>query len=469
MLRPFLRSFDFRFTVLNNRLWIGAFAVFFYPLFWLRYHIHKHIRRSVVPANGAVNDVANAAQMSLNDPEWGKRGNKSDGPPDLNEIFNKFGQKLNNLFGNKGNRSGNNGGNNNTPGGMGTPSRAALGGGLAIAIVVALGVWLASGFYIVEEGTRGVVLRLGKYTQTTTPGPNWRLPYPFETVKNVNVAEVRAIEIGHRNNQKTKVPEESLMLTEDQNIVDVQFAVQYTLKSPEDFLFFNKDPQEAVRQAAETSMREIVGKSKMDFVLYEGRADIGSRAKLLMQKILDLYKTGIQISTVTMQNAQPPQQVQNSFDDAVRAKQDRERLKNEGEAYANDILPRTKGAAARLMEEAQGHKQRVIAYAQGDATRFVQVLSEYEKAPAVTRERLYLDAMQQVMQNASKVYVDQKGGQNLLYLPLDKLIQSASPTSVPANSDNSTPRNVVSGTPDVPVTTAAPAVDNSRANSLRNR
>ena len=209
----------------------------------------------------------------------------------------------------------------------------------------------------------------------------------------------------------------------------------------------------------------------MDFVLYEGRADIGARARVLMQTILDRYKTGVQVSTVTMQNAQPPQQVQNSFDDAVRAKQDRERLKNEGEAYANDILPKTKGAAARLMEEAQGHKQRVIATAQGDASRFSQVLSEYEKAPGVTRERMYLDAMQQIMQSASKVLVDQKGGQNLLYLPLDKLIQSTAPSAAPINSDNSTPRNVAAAAADnaVTSTTVAPPVDTSRANLLRNR
>ena len=452
---------------LNQRALLWPLAVLAYPAFWLGYQIKKMRGKASIIAAGA--EVGNnATEMSLNDPQWGKRGgNKDEGPPDLNEIFNKLGQKLNNLFGKKAN-TGNGGGNDNFSGG---PSKAAMGGGFALAFGLALAVWLASGFYIVEEGKRGVELRLGKYNQTTQPGPRWRIPYPFESVEVVNVSQVRAIEVGHRNNQKTKVPEESLMLTEDQNIVDVQFAVQYTLKSPEDFLFFNREPDEAVRQAAETAMREIVGKSKMDFVLYEGRADIGARARVLMQTILDRYKTGVQVSTVTMQNAQPPQQVQNSFDDAVRAKQDRERLKNEGEAYANDILPKTKGAAARLMEEAQGHKQRVIATAQGDASRFSQVLSEYEKAPGVTRERMYLDAMQQIMQSASKVLVDQKGGQNLLYLPLDKLIQSTAPLAAPINSDNSTPRNVTPTALDTPATSAvitAPA-DTTRANSLRNR
>jgi membrane protease subunit HflK len=229
--------------------------------------------------------------------------------------------------------------------------------------------------------------------------------------------------------------EEALMLTQDQNIVDVQFAVQYTLKSPEEYLFNNRMPDEAVRQVAETAMREIVGRSKMDYVLYEGRGEIASRAKILMQKILDRYTTGIAISTVNLQNAQPPEQVQGSFDDAVRAKQDKERLKNEGEAYANDILPKARGLAARLLEEASGHKQRVVSNAQGDSSRFSAVVTEYEKAPQVTRERMYLETIQQIMQSTSKVLVDQKGGQNLLYLPLDKIMQMASPSQQSTGAD----------------------------------
>jgi membrane protease subunit HflK len=230
--------------------------------------------------------------------------------------------------------------------------------------------------------------------------------------------------VGYRANVKSKMLKESLMLTDDENIIDIQFAVQYILKSPEDYLFNNRHPDEAVHQAAETSIREIVGKSKMDFVLYEGRAEIAARAAKLMQDILDRYKTGISISKVTMQNAQPPEQVQASFDDAVKAGQDRERAKNEGQAYANDVIPRARGAASRLLQEADGYKQRVIANAQGDASRFKQILVEYSKAPKVTRDRMYLDTIQQMMTNSSKVLVDQKGGNNLLYLPLDKLIQS---------------------------------------------
>ena len=392
----------------------GAAALLAYPMYRVRHWLGM---KRVAPFA----DRGTAADMSMNDPQWGKRGGKNDGPPDLDEILRKFNQKLSSLFGQKNSNNGSDGGGT---GGSGAPSAAMMGGVVVLGLGLAISFWLASGFYIVQEGTRGVELRLGKYSQTTQAGLRWRWPYPIETNEIVNVSQVEAVEIGHRNNQKTKVKEEALMLTQDQNIVDVQFAVQYTLKSPEEFLFNNKDPKEAVRQVAETAMREIVGKSKMDFVLYEGRGDIAARTKLLMQQILDRYKTGIQISIVNLQNAQPPEQVQNSFDDAVRAKQDRERLKNEGEAYANDILPRARGAAARLLEEANGHKQRVIANAQGDASRFSQVLTEYDKAPGVTRERLYLDTMQQVMQSTTKVVVDQKGGNSLLYLPLDKLMQA---------------------------------------------
>jgi membrane protease subunit HflK len=431
-----MRSFD-------RSVLIWPFAVASYPYFWVR---HRLQQRAV--SNGVL-------EMAGEDPQWGKRGGggNNDGPPDLDEILKKFNQKLGNLFGQK---PGSSGGNS----GSGVPAGAA-GGIFALAAGVAVSIWLATGFYIVEEGSRGIELRLGKYTQTTSPGPRWHWPYPIETQEVVNVQQVRSLEVGHRNNQKTKVPEEALMLTEDQNIVDVQFAVQYTLKSPEEFLFNNRNPDEAVRQAAETAMREIVGRSKMDFVLYEGRGDIAARARTLMQQILDRYKTGIQVSIVNLQNAQPPQQVQASFDDAVRAKQDRERLKNEGEAYANDILPKAKGAAARLMEEANGHKQRVVANAQGDASRFTQVLAEYDKAPGVTRERLYLDMMQQVLQSTSKVVVDQKGGNSLLYLPLDKLIQATAAQSVAPQSTETAPRVTV--TPDPP----AAAPDARR--DLRNR
>ena len=421
----------------SSGLWLAAVAA--YPFYYLRYRWTR--RMSIQATNGGVSEMS--------DPQWGKRGG-NEGPPDLDEILKKFNQKLGGLFGGAGGDSGN-----------GPSGKNMLTGGFALAAGLGLSIWLATGFYIVDEGKKGVELRLGRYTQTTAAGPRWHWPYPIETVEVVNVQNNRAIEVGHRNNQKTKVREEALMLTEDQNIVDVQFAVQYTLKSPEEYLFNNREPDEAVRQVAETAMREIVGKSKMDFVLYEGRGDIAARARILMQAILDRYKTGILISTVNLQNAQPPEQVQASFDDAVRAKQDRERLKNDGESYANDILPKARGAAARLIEEGNGHKQRVIANAQGDASRFTQVLAEYEKAPGVTRERMYLDVMQQIMQSTSKVYVDQKGGQNLLYLPLDKIIQMSGQSGAP--SEITPPR--VSALPEAPAVT----VDSGRARDVRSR
>jgi membrane protease subunit HflK len=352
------------------------------------------------------------ALMSLNDPQWGKRPNQ--GPPDLDEIWRDFNRKLAGLFGRRG------GGGGDDPQG---PDMKVFGGGAGLLLGLIVAVWLASGFYIVYEGQRGVVLRFGKFVETTMPGPRWHLPYPIETAEVVNVAGVRSVEVGYRNNVKSKVLKESLVLTDDENIVDVQFAVQYIIKSPTDYLFKNRVPDDAVLQAAEAAIREIVGKNSMDFVIFEGRAEVAARAHKLMQEILDRYDTGIGIQKVTMQNAQPPEQVQASFDDAVKAGQDRERQKNEGQAYANDVIPRAKGMAARLQAEAEGYRQRVIERAEGDASRFRQIVTEYNKAPQVTRERLYLDAMQQILTNTTKVVVDQKGGSNLLYLPLDKIMQ----------------------------------------------
>jgi membrane protease subunit HflK len=299
--------------------------------------------------------------------------------------------------------------------------------------------WVSSGFYIVNEGQRGVVLRFGKYVETTQAGLRWHMPYPVEIVESVNLSQVRTVEIGYRNNVRSKVLKESLMLTDDENIIDIQFAVQYILKNPEEFLFNNREPESAVMQAAETAIREVIGKTKMDFVLYEGREQVAAQTTVLMQEILDRYKIGVAISKVTMQNAQPPEQVQAAFDDAVKAGQDRERQKNEGQAYANDVIPKARGNAARLMEEAEGYKQRVIVSSEGDASRFKQILVEYSKAPGVTRDRMYLDMMQQVLSSSTKILVDQKSGNNLLYLPLDKLIQNSGPSPAPAQITETPP------------------------------
>ena len=368
--------------------------------------------------------------MAWNDPQWGNQGgggNKNaGGPPDLDELWKNVNRRLNEIFGKK---SGGGGGEEPPRVGGGFQREFKIPGGAGLLIGLAVVVWLASGFYIIDAGERGVVLRFGKFAETTMPGPRWHLPYPVETVEVVNVEQVRTVEVGYKGNVKSKVLNEALMLTDDENIVDLQFSVQYLLKDPEDYLFTNRHPDEAVKHAAETAMREIVGKSKMDYVLYEGRADIAVRATQLMQGILDRYKTGIQISKLNMQNAQPPEQVQAAFDDAVKAGQDRERFKNEGQSYANDVIPKARGVASRLLEEAQGYKERVVAQSEGEASRFKQVLVEYSKSPQVTRERLYQDTMQQVLSNTTKVMVDDKQGGNLLYLPLDKLMnmtQSAS-------------------------------------------
>jgi membrane protease subunit HflK len=266
------------------------------------------------------------------------------------------------------------------------------------------------------------VLTFGKYHHLAPAGFNWRWPYPIQNHEIVNVSQVRTMEVGYRSSVRNKLPKEALMLTDDENIIDIQFAVQYKLKDAANWLFRNRDQDEMIRQVAETAMREIVGKNKMDFVLYEGREKIALDAGQLMQEIVDRYKAGVSITNVTMQGVQPPEQVQAAFDDAVKAGQDRERQKNEGQAYANDVSPKARGAASRLMQESEAYRARVTANAQGDASRFKQVLAEYQKAPAVTRDRMYLETMQQIFSSTTKVMVDAKNGNNLIYLPLDKLI-----------------------------------------------
>jgi membrane protease subunit HflK len=364
--------------------------------------------------------------MSLNDPNWGRGGGNrgpgggNQGPPDLDELWRNFNRKLNDMFGRR------------RPGAeppARLPSGAQFGGGAGLILAIIVAVWLASGIYIVVEGQRGVVLTFGQFAKLTSSGLNWRLPWPIQSHEIVNLAQVRSVEVGYRNTIKTKVAKESLMLTDDENIVDVQIAVQYLVRDAREYLFNNRRPDDSVLQAAETALREVVGKNKMDFVLNQGQK-IADDATPLMQTILDRYKTGIQISKVNMQNAQPPEQVQGAFDDVQKAGQDRERQKNEGEAYFNDVVPKARGVGQRLMLEAEGYRARVIASAEGDASRFKQVLTEYAKAPAVTRERIYIDTMQQIYTSTSKVMLDYKGGGNLLYLPLDKLMQQVAPAVI---------------------------------------
>ena len=394
--------------------------------------------------------------MPPNEPQWGKKNNE--GPPDLDEILRKLQQKISGLLGLRPRPAGTPGG-----GGGGGNMGNAVGGGMVFVVFLIIAVWLASGFYIVDEGRRGVVLRLGRYVETTQPGPRWHVPYPIETVEVVNVSQVRTVEVGYRGNPKNKQPQEALMLTDDENIVDIQFAVQYTLKSPEDYLFKNRNPDDNVLQAAETAIREVVGKSPMDFVLSKGRSEISARVKKLMQEILDKYETGINVTTVNLQSASAPEQVLPAFEDVVRAQQDRERFKNEGQAYANDVVPKAQGIRSRLIEEAAGYKQSVVNTAQGDAARFRSILAEYERAPQVTRERIYLDTMQQVLSATSKVIVDQKGGQNLLYLPLDRIMQMST------QAQGSTVTIDTSRTGSEPAPPVVPDNIPTRRDSLRSR
>src|SRR5262249_6962043 len=353
--------------------------------------------------------------MSLNDPQWGKRGNS--GPPDLDEIWRNASRRLNEILGRRGPSSTDGGGD----GGRGGRGRPLAGAGILIALIVL--VWLASGFYIVDEGRRGVVTRFGKYTETTGPGARWHLPFPIEAVELVDFSQTRRVEGGYRVNPKSKKANEAPMLTDDENIIDVLFAVQYNLKSAEAYVFNVRKPGQIIHVRAPTAMGEIVGKAKMDFVLYEGGEQIAKSAEKLMQEMLDRYNTGVFIQKVALQSVQPPDKVQAAFDDAVKAGQDRDRFRNEGQAYANDVVPRARGNAARLIEEENGYQAEVVEKAEGDASRFRQIQIEYARAPAVPRDRLYLDMMQSVLGNTSKALVDQKSaGNSLLYLPLDKLI-----------------------------------------------
>jgi membrane protease subunit HflK len=355
------------------------------------------------------------------------RGGGNQGPPDLDEVVRKLQERLGGLFGGKRRPGGTGGGGS---GGGGLPLKGGAYGIGVIALIVVF-LWGLTGFYIVDEGTRGVELRFGAYQRTTQPGPRWHIPFPFESVQIVDVEQQRFVEMGYRSSARTtnrggaegSVPHEALMLTEDENIVDVQLAVQYQVKNARDFLFKVREPELTLKQSAESALREAVGRTTMDYILTEGRSEIVARTKVLLQAILDQYVTGLQVTSVNMQKARPPQQVKDAFDDAIKAREDEQRLKNEAEAYAREVVPVARGSAARNLEDSNAYKARVIAEAEGEASRFEQLLTEYRKAPEVTRERLYLDAMEGVFTDTTKVLMDVDGGNNLIYLPLDKMVQ----------------------------------------------
>jgi len=363
---------------------------------------------------------------------WGNKGNKQDGPPDLDEVFKKLNEKVTSIFGGKGGKSG----------GSGSAVGGSKGLGAIAAILFVL--WGLSGIYIIDEGRQGVVLRVGAFDRITEPGPHW-FPRFIEKVEVVEVDRVRSVNIG-------AITHESLMLTQDENIVDIQFEVQYKVSNAKDYIFNVRDPDTTLRQVTETAMREIVGKNKMDFVIKDGRLEVAVGTKKLMQDILDGYNTGLVVTNVNMQNAQPPEQVQHAFNDAIKAREDKERLVNEAEAYSNDILPKARGKAARMKSESEAYRDEIIAKATGETQRFLKVLTQYKKAPVVTRERLYLETMESVLGNSNKVMVDVKKGNNLMYLPLDRL-QSRQGSSIsledlqnmkqslPGSTDNNSSRS----------------------------
>lgn len=388
--------------------------------------------------------------FNLNDPRWGrsedKEGGKvapdsqkpdvpdvphrayedqkpkqapNQGPPDLDELWRDLNRKLGSFFGGSKNTGG------SGSGGGFQPDMKSAGVGVGLIIGVVLLIWLGTGVFIVQEGQQAVITQFGKYKSSVGAGFNWRLPYPIQRHELIFVTQIRSVDVGRDTVIKTTGLRESAMLTEDENIVEIKFAVQYRLSDARAFLFESKNPGEAVVQAAETAVREVVGKMRMDSALSEERDQIAPRVRILMQKILDRYKVGIEVVGINLQQGgvRPPEQVQAAFDDVLKAGQERERAKNEAQAYANDVVPRAVGSASRLKEEADAYKARIVAQAQGDAQRFKSVLAEYQKAPQVTRDRMYLDSMQQIYSSVTKVMVDSKQGSNLLYLPLDKIIQ----------------------------------------------
>jgi len=357
--------------------------------------------------------------------------NRNDGPPDLDELWRDFNRKLSGLFGGKGSgpNRGDDGGGGGGPSFQPDMKSAGIGAGL-IAAVVAL-VWLGSGFFIVQEGQQAVVTTFGRYSHTADAGFQWRFPYPIQAHESVSVTQLRSVEVGRNTVVQATGLRDSSMLTQDENIVDIRFTVQYRLSDARAYLFENRSPDEAVVMAAESAVREIVGRSKVDSVLYEQRDAIATDLVKSIQAQMERLKAGIVVANVNVQNVQVPDAVQAAFNDAFKAGADRDRFKNEGQAYASDVIPKARGNASRLLEEAEGYRSRVIAQAEGDAQRFRSVLAEYQKAPAVTRDRMYLDTMQQVYSNVTKVMVDSRSGSNLLYLPLDRLLQQGAGGTTP--------------------------------------
>lgn len=423
--------------------------------------------------------------FNLHDPRWGRDdepsgqepGQRPDepqrppprgqgpqaGPPDLDELWRDFNRKLGGLFG-----GGRGRGRNPYSGGGMPPEMKGRGAGIGIGVIaaVALAIWLASGVFIVREGEQAVVTTFGRFDGIRKAGLNWRMPYPIQRHETVRVTQIRSVDVGRDSIIRSTGLRESAMLTQDENIVEIKFAVQYRLNDARAYLFESKSPDDAVVQAAESAVREVVGKMTMDTAMAEERDQIAPRVRDLMQAILDRYQVGIEVVAVNMQQGgvRPPEQVQAAFDDVLKAGQERERVKNEAQAYANDVVPRAVGTAARLKQEAEGYKARIVAQAQGDAQRFSSVLSEYQKAPQVTRERMYLDAMQQIYGGVNKIIIDSRAGGNLMYLPLDKLLQGAGGTGAAVGA-----APAAAQAPAPATAPAAPAADPRARDNARTR
>lgn len=395
--------------------------------------------------------------MSWNKPGGDKKDpwsgrDKDNQPPDLDQVIRTIQDKLGGIFGSGG----------------GGKQQAPSAKGIGAILIGVLALWGFTGFYTIEEGYLGVITQFGKYTETQPSGLHWRIPFPVEAVTKVDVQRQRILEVGYRSggNQQTlgTVPREALMLTEDENIVDIRLAVQYQVKDAENFLFNVDDPAMTLKQVTESAIRAVIGRSKMDYALKEGRGDIVAQVSSNIQMVMDVYESGVSIASVNLQDAQPPEEVQAAFEDAIKAREDKQRYINEAEAYSNDVIPKARGGAARLLQEAEGYKQRVIARAQGETNRFLKLLAEYKKAPEVTRERLYLDAMESVLANTDTVMIDVKGSNNLLYLPLDKISNRASAPTGGVSTDQ-----LYTPTPQKPMTNQPSPRTSSRGRNVRGR
>ncbi|KVU70466.1 FtsH protease activity modulator HflK [Burkholderia ubonensis] len=418
------------------------------------------------------------ALLSINDPRWGRgegnggtqpRANESkrppggdgEGPPDLDEMWRNFNRRLSGLFGGKG-------GNGFRP----DNGRAArVGVGIVFGVLVA--VYAGSGLFVVPEGQTGVVLQMGRLTGTVEQGVHWRAPYPFATHEIVDTSQSRSVEVGRNNVVRLANVKESAMLTRDADIVDVRFAVQYRIRSATDYLFRSVDPERSVMQAAQAAVRAIVGTRSATDILNQDRDALRQQVSEAIQRDLDRYHAGLEVTSVTMQSVAAPEQTQAAYGEVAKARDEREAAKRAAQAYASDLLPKAQGDAAKLIDEAKAYADRVVTQAEGDAERFKQVYAQYSKAPAVIRERMYLETMQEIYSNSTKIFVGSKGGNNVLYLPLDKLVeqgrQSAAGAAAPAGASAAeVPAPAAASTPSasVPASAAAPA---SGSDVLRSR